>query len=107
MLPMRWLRPVIKSVRQAILQAAGHGLGLDPAAASEAEFDHQETVLARYGDLSGVRVRLPTAAPWAIELAHALDMTVDPTDIPVPIPDPAPVGTAGIARLLARWRRAV
>jgi multidrug efflux pump subunit AcrA (membrane-fusion protein) len=97
--------PVGLSATVAFLQRVGQALGRDAAAAGEAEAEHQETVLARFGGLSGARVSLPEPPRWAMELTNALGMTVHPAGVPVPLPEPAPVGTAGIARLLSRWGR--
>ena len=99
--------PVGLSATLGFVRAAGAALGLDAGAACEAEAAHQEAVLARFAGLAGSRVRLPAEPGWIRELADALDLVVDPTGAPVPVPDPAPVGTAGLARLLARWRRAL
>jgi len=97
--------PVGLTATLAFLLNAGRALGLDATAACEAEAAHQDAVLARFGGLSGSRISLPAASRWAVEVADALGMTVHPSGLPVPVPDPAPVGTAGIARLLARWGR--
>ncbi len=97
--------PVGLGATIAFLRSIGGALGLDATAACEAEAAHQDTVLARFGGLSGSRISLPDAPAWAAEVADALGMTVHPAGIPVPIPDPAPVGTAGMARLLSRWGR--
>ncbi|HOT94879.1 MAG TPA: nitrogenase component 1 [Methanoregulaceae archaeon] len=99
--------PVGLSATVGFLSAVGAALGLDADAACEAELDHQETVLARFAGLAGSRVRLPAGNRWLAELAEALGLVVDPAGVPLPVPDPAPVGTAGIARLLSRWRRAL
>ncbi len=97
--------PVGLEATIAFLRNVGAALGLDATAACEAEAAHQDAVLARFGGLSGARISLPDAPRWAAEVADALGMTVHPAGIPVPLPDPAPVGTAGIARLLAHWGR--
>lgn len=97
--------PVGLAATRAFLQSVGRALGLDAGAACEAEASHQEVTLARFGGLSGARVRLGGAPRWAVEVADALGMVVDAAGETVPVPDPPPVGTAGLARLLARWGR--
>ena len=97
--------PIGLEATLAFLRGVGQALGLDPAAACEAEAAHQDAMLARFGGLSGTRISLPDAPPWAVEVADVLGMTVHPSGAVVPVPDPAPVGTAGIARLLSRWGR--
>ena len=91
----------------AFLETIGAALGRNAAQAVEAEAGHQEAVLARFGGLSGARVSLSGAPHWAMELADALGMVVSPAGVPIPVPEPAPVGTAGVARLLARWGRSL
>lgn len=97
--------PVGLSATLSFLESVGRALGRDPMAACEAEAAEQEAVLARYGGLSGRRVDLRGAPRWAVELAGALDLRVDAAGVPVPLPEPAPVGTAGLTRLLSRWGR--
>lgn len=97
--------PVGLAATLAFLEKVGQALGRDAAAAGEAEAAHQEAVLARFGGLSGSRVSLPDTPRWAVELTDALGMIVHPAGVPVPVPEPAPVGTAGVARLLSRWGR--
>ena len=97
--------PVGLGATLAFLRSVGRALGLDAAAACEAEAAHQDAMLARFGGLSGARVSLTGAPRWAVEVADALGMTVHPSGAGVPVPDPAPVGTAGMARLLSRWGR--
>ncbi len=97
--------PIGLEATLAFLRGVGQALGLDPAAACEAEAAHQDAMLARFGGLSGSRISLPDAPRWAVEVADALGMTVHPSGVLVPVPDPAPVGTAGMARLLSRWGR--
>lgn len=109
--PVRPLTPRIPgfpnglSATLEFLRSAGRALGIDATAACEAEAAHQDAVLARYGGLSGARISLPSAVPWVAEVATALGMVVHPAGVPVPVPEPAPVGTAGIARILSRWGR--
>lgn len=89
----------------SFLDAAGRAAGRDSTEAIAAEKEYQQSMLFRFSGLAGARIRLSAAAAWAVELADVLDLTLDPAGVSVPVPDPAPVGTAGIARLLSRWRR--
>ncbi len=99
--------PVGLSGTLAFLEMIGAAFDRDAAKAIEAEAEHQEAVLARFGGLSGGRISLPGAPQWAAELADTLGIVVSPLGVPVPVPEPAPVGTAGIARLLTRWGRSL
>ncbi len=99
--------PVGLSATIEFLRAVGAAMNLDADSACEIEIAHQETVLARFAGLAGSRVRLPAGAGWLAELADALDLVPAPDGVPLPVPEPAPVGTAGISRLLSRWRRAL
>jgi nitrogenase molybdenum-iron protein alpha/beta subunit len=95
------------------LARAGRILGMDPDRAVRAEGEAQQEMLSGFSDLAGARVRWSGedmaggAVSFVQELAAALDLCLDPEGIPVPLPDPLPVGTAGIRRLLHRWRRAI
>lgn len=99
--------PVGLTATVSFLGAVGAALGQDAEAACEAEASHQETTLARFAGLAGSRVWFPTGGQWLAELADALELVIDPAGVLLPVPEPAPVGTAGIARLLSRWRRAL
>ncbi|MDD4567408.1 MAG: oxidoreductase, partial [Methanoculleus chikugoensis] len=46
----------------------------------------------------------PGAEAICTECAEALNLIVDPDGAAVPLPYPAPVGTAGLRRMLHRWR---
>jgi len=71
-------------------------------------------MLSRFADLKGSRVCFrsphsmlegdPAAEAVLAECAGALDLAVDPDGTPIPLPYPAPVGTAGVRRMLNRWR---
>jgi nitrogenase molybdenum-iron protein alpha/beta subunit len=92
-----------------IREAAGM-LGVDPTEALEDEEGRQEVALARFGDLRGERIRFSPApgsgsAPLVRELATSLGLVPGKDGVPLPLPSPLPVGTAGLVRLLHRWRR--
>ena len=87
-------------------------LGLDPSDALEEERGRQVDALADFGDLRGERIALSPppgsgAAPFAAEVAASLGLRIADGGTPLPCPSPPPVGTAGVVRLLHRWRRAI
>lgn len=73
----------------------------------------QEDMLVEFSDLSGASIalngaRVPSPAPAvAREVAAALSMKVSAGGCRVPVPLSPPVGTAGIRRMLHRWRRMI
>jgi nitrogenase molybdenum-iron protein alpha/beta subunit len=73
----------------------------------------QEDMLAEFSDLSGACIalngaRVPSPAPAvAREVAAAIAMKVSAGGCRVPVPLLPPVGTAGIRRMLHRWRRMI
>ncbi len=85
-------------------------LGVDPAEAIEKERERQEEALSGFHDLRGERISLLPApsgisGPFAAEVAASLGLQVTGDGVPLPLPSPLPVGTAGLVRLLHRWRR--
>lgn len=96
------------------LEVVGRICGVDASAAVEEEEAHQAAMLGRFADIAGSRVCFrsphpmlrgdPDAEAFCAECADALDLVVDPDGVAIPYPYPAPVGTAGLGRLLHRWR---
>ncbi|MGB4757594.1 MAG: nitrogenase component 1 [Candidatus Methanoculleus thermohydrogenotrophicum] len=96
------------------LEEVGQICGIDASAAVEEERAYQKAMLEGFADMAGSRVCFQTAHPMlgadpeaetvCTECAHALNLTVAPDGVPVPFPYPAPVGTAGLRRMLHRWR---
>jgi len=102
--------PVGLSGSLRFLRDAAAALGIDPAEALGEERCRQEEALARFGDLRGERVRFPPvpggeSGPFTRELASSLGLVPGEDGVPLPLPTPLPVGTAGLVRLLHRWRR--
>ena len=102
--------PVGLSGSLRFLREAAGVLGADPSRALGEERGRQEEALARFDDLRGERIRFsPTpghaAGPFTRELASSLGLVPGEEGIPLPLPTPLPVGTAGLVRLLHRWRR--
>jgi nitrogenase molybdenum-iron protein alpha/beta subunit len=102
--------PVGLSGSLRFLREAAGILGVDPAAALGEEQGRQEEALARFDDLRGERIRfspapLSGAGPFASELVSSLGLVPRDDGVPLSLPAPLPVGTAGLVRLLHRWRR--
>jgi nitrogenase molybdenum-iron protein alpha/beta subunit len=102
--------PVGLSGSLRFLREAAGVLGVDPAGALEEEQGRQEEALARFDDLRGERIRFSPApgapaGPFTRELAASLGLVPGEDGVPLPLPTPLPVGTAGLVRLLHRWRR--
>ncbi len=101
--------PVGFSGTLRFLEQAGNELGIDCRQAVQKERQNQDLLIGRFRDLHGVSVSIrglaPSAIPLAEELVQRLDLRPGDHGPPLPIPDPLPVGTAGISRLLHRWRR--
>jgi hypothetical protein len=102
--------PVGLSGSLGFLREAAGILGLDPSGALEEERGRQEEALARFEDLRGGRVHFRpgqggVADPFAREITASLGLVPREDGIPLDLPTPLPVGTAGLVRLLHRWRR--
>ncbi|HPJ73964.1 MAG TPA: nitrogenase component 1 [Methanoregulaceae archaeon] len=95
------------------LEKAGELLGRNPKRAVDAEISLQKHIIARFRDLAGQHVcfwSIPGIAgdsPAMEEIVQVFDLTCDEDGICLEVPDPFPVGTAGMSRLLHRWRRTV
>jgi len=92
------------------IEQAADALGLDPGPALDLEREVQEEALAGFDDLRGERAAIspmPRGASesFAAELAASLGLVIAGDGMPLPLPSPLPVGTAGVVRLLHRWRR--
>lgn len=125
----RALEPVGKSLRQRFgtpyihsfpsgfdgtlrfLEQVGEHLDIDSEKAINAEEQMQEAVIKAFGDLHGRTVSMEGPDSSFPEdrnledLCEALDLTRSTRAPSVPVPVPFPVGTAGIRRMLHRWRR--
>jgi nitrogenase molybdenum-iron protein alpha/beta subunit len=99
------------------LKEVGRACGIDASGAVEEERLRQRAMLERFSDLAGKRIWFDRIHPMVdedasvrnlcIECAEALDIIVDRSGARIPIPYPAPVGTAGLRRMLHRWRRLI
>ncbi len=101
--------PVGFSGTLRFLDQVGNELGIDSRTAVKKERQNQERLIGKFSDLKDTIVSLdglsPSALPFAEELVHRLDLCTGRGGPRLPIPDPLPVGTAGLSRLLHRWRR--
>ncbi|WP_292517140.1 nitrogenase component 1 [Methanoculleus sp.] len=96
------------------LEELGLICGVDASGAVEEERAFQNDMLGRFADIAGSRVHFasphpalkadPDAETICAECAETLDLVVDPDGTAIPLPYPAPVGTAGLRRMLHRWR---
>ncbi len=96
------------------LEDVGRICGIDASDAVEEERAYQREMLEQFTDIAGSRVCFrpphpmldpdPDAETVCAECAAALDLAVDPDGTAIPYPYPAPVGTAGLGRMLHRWR---
>ncbi len=96
------------------IEDAGRICGVDASVAVEEERANQRDMLSRFADIKGSRVWFRSPHPMlggdsvaeavANECAAALDLAVAEGGTPIPLPYPAPVGTAGLRRMLNRWR---
>ena len=95
------------------IRKVGAGCRVPSRAAVHDEQAVQEDMLAEFSDLSGASIalngaRAPSPAPAvAREVAAALAMKVSAGGCRVPVPLSPPVGTAGVRRMLHRWRRMI
>ena len=106
--------PVGLSGTCRFLDEVGRVCGIDASDAVEEERAYQRAMLEGFCDMAGSRVRFaplhamletdPVAEAVCTECARALDLTIAPDGTLVPFPHPAPVGTAGVRRMLHRWR---
>ena len=96
------------------IEDLGRVCGVDATTAVEGERAFQRGMISRFADIRGSRVRFRSPHPMvegdavagvvANECAAALDLAVAEDGTPIPLPYPAPVGTAGLRRMLNRWR---
>jgi hypothetical protein len=88
-------------------------MGIDPEGVVEAERVHQAEMLSSFADLRGAAVSPDPLTLGSLEYAPvrrvmaALDLRADTGGAGLSLPYSPPVGTAGIRRLLHRWRRRI
>jgi len=97
----------------AFLEEAAAIMGIDPEGVVEAERVHQAEMLSSFADLRGAAVSPDPLTLGSLEYAPvrrvmaALDLRADTGGAGLSLPYSPPVGTAGIRRLLHRWRRRI
>lgn len=97
----------------AFLRDVGRALGVSSAAAVAAEEERQQEMLASFDDMRGAAFAPDPMTLQSMEYAPvrrvmaALDLKTDDDGAGMALPYSPPVGTAGIRRLLHRWRRQI
>lgn len=94
------------------LAEVAHHLKLDALPALQMERAHQAEVCAKFADLRGVAVNFGTehrlsGIPAIDGVVTTLDFQPNGEGVMLPLPVPVPIGTAGMERLLHRWRRVI
>ncbi len=92
------------------LKEVGTCMRLDPAPAIRSEMELQTACIQEYSDLAGTGVRIDPdgrSPEYIREAVRALGLVPEERGAILPQPVPPPVGTAGMRRLLRRWRRAI
>ena len=105
--------PVGLAATIAFLKTTADACGVDCHTAVAEEQALQEMTLSDFSDLSGVSVSCdpavwnPAAVRAVHEMADALRMHFGPGGHTLPLSATSPVGSAGVRRMLHRWRRAI
>lgn len=95
----------------AFLRAVAQACGISAEEAVGAEEALQDELAEDFSDLRGEAISL---SPFGFqcpefsmltEVARAIGIRVDPEGTEIPVPFGAPVGTAGVRRMLHQWRR--
>jgi nitrogenase molybdenum-iron protein alpha/beta subunit len=95
------------------LEEVANGAGVPFQSAVREEISVQEEVLGEFSDLAGCCITLNgtglTESTFTVvrDAAMALHVRISDDGCRVPLPFEPPVGTAGIHRMLHRWRRAI
>jgi nitrogenase molybdenum-iron protein alpha/beta subunit len=97
----------------SFLKDVGSALGVPSADAVAVEEERQEKMIASFADMKGAAFSPGPMSLHAVEYApvrrvmEALDLKADTGGAGLALPYSPPVGTAGIRRLLHRWRRQI
>jgi hypothetical protein len=95
------------------LESVADSFGVKYLQAVREEKAMQEEILAEFKDINGTSITFDPAFTdsdtfrLACELADRIDITLDRDGCRVPLEISPPVGTAGVRRMLHRWRRAI
>jgi len=108
--------PVGRAGTRSFIREVARCCGCDPTDTLREEEARFDEVTTEFDDLRGIAVwpeggaqmeDNPASAALLETLAQELSLRITPGGVPVPCPVPAPVGPAGLRRLLHRWRRSV
>ncbi|WP_342678313.1 nitrogenase component 1 [Methanofollis sp. UBA420] len=97
----------------SFLKEAGSALGMPSNDAVAAEGERQDEMLSSFADMRGAAFSPGPMTLHAVEYApvrrvmEALDLKADTGGAGLALPYSPPVGTAGVRRLLHRWRRQI
>jgi nitrogenase molybdenum-iron protein alpha/beta subunit len=103
--------PVGLQGTREFLRAVGDACGVGPEEAIASEEALQEELAADFSDLRGEAI---TLSPFGFqcpefsllsEVADVIGLRIVPEGREIPVPFGAPVGTAGVRRMLHQWRR--
>jgi len=95
------------------MEAVGTMCGIDFREAIASEKELQESMLADFSDIAGEHIRgIPHGSQGgssqvAGELAVRLGLKIGSDGPQIPVPFDPPIGSAGVRRLLHRWRCAI
>ena len=95
------------------LESVADSFGVKYLQAVREEKAMQEEILAEFKDINSTSITFDPALTdsdtfrLACELADRIDITLDRDGCRVPLEISPPVGTAGVRRMLHRWRRAI
>jgi nitrogenase molybdenum-iron protein alpha/beta subunit len=91
------------------LYQVGEVLNIESDRAISVEMAYQKGVLEHFSDLKGRSVVIrqcgQPSGPVLTELLEMFDLELKDQGRQLALPDPLPVGTAGLSRMLSRWRR--
>ena len=95
------------------LESVADNFGVKCLRAVRQEKVLQEEILTEFNDITGTSIAFDPALAdsdtlkLACEVADQVDITIDRDGCRVPLEVSPPVGTAGVRRMLHRWRRAI
>jgi nitrogenase molybdenum-iron protein alpha/beta subunit len=95
------------------LESVADNFGVKNLHAVREEKVLQEEILTEFNDISGTAITFDPSVPdsgtfrLACEVADRIGITIDRDGCRVPLEISPPVGTAGVRRMLHRWRRAI
>jgi nitrogenase molybdenum-iron protein alpha/beta subunit len=101
--------PIGFSGTLTFLEQVGSVFDIDSSQAVRTERKNQERIIGNFHDLQGTKVSFsglsPSTLPFSEEMVQRLGLRPGEGGVTLSLPDPLPVGTAGLSRMLHRWRR--